>query len=66
MKVKKFEYLFDYRLRYAIETGLLNHKDYLNKRGLEGWELVSVVPNYITDSNNLINSYHFHFKRRIE
>jgi hypothetical protein len=56
VKMEKFEYIIE------VEYKKLLPKEWLNKRGSEGWELVSTVDDIDEDGEELLRYY---FKRKI-
>ena len=37
---------------------------FLNKKGKEGWELVTIIPRYFVNEPNVVCSNTFYFKRK--
>jgi len=58
--MKKFEYKIALTFLHNVEL-----QDQINKAGQEGWELVSVTPNYFRTDDHAICSRELFLKREI-
>ena len=65
MKTKKFEYIVRYKTYRDFPNGSESQIEYLNERGQEGWELVSVTTLGFVNDLSTICKYQFYFKREL-
>jgi len=54
--MRKFKYIIELEYKTKIPT------DWLNKRGNDGWELISVIPDVDSDGTELLRYY---FKKQV-
>ncbi len=62
--MNKFEYCIGYKseLNFADSNEQIQ---YLTRMGLEGWELVTIIPHPFRDKTYGFSSYDIYWKRRI-